>query len=125
MEEPNPIDIHIGERMKARRTALGMTQQDLGSGLGVSFQQVQKYERGNNRVASSTLYDAAKVLKVSILYFFSGLGETTTLQDDERALIDSVFSLSGGHEFISGYISLEPAQRASINTLINTMQPKA
>ncbi len=67
---PNPIDVHVGRRMRMRRTLLGMTQTSLGEALGLTFQQVQKYENGKNRIGSSRLYDLARVLDVSVEYFF-------------------------------------------------------
>jgi transcriptional regulator with XRE-family HTH domain len=70
---PSPVDVHVGARARVRRTLLGMTQTDLGDALGLSFQQVQKYERGTNRIGSSRLYDLARVLDVSIEYFFDEL----------------------------------------------------
>ncbi len=70
---PSPVDVHVGARARVRRTLLGMTQTDLGDTLGLSFQQVQKYERGTNRIGSSRLYDLARVLDVSIEHFFDGM----------------------------------------------------
>ena len=70
---PRPVDVHVGARARVRRTLLGMTQTDLGDALGLTFQQVQKYERGTNRISSSRLYDLARVLDVSVEYFFDEL----------------------------------------------------
>ncbi len=70
---PHPIDIHVGARLRARRTLLGMNQTKLGEGLGVSFQQVQKYERGTNRIGSSRLFQLTRALDVSIEYFFEDM----------------------------------------------------
>ena len=58
-KQPNPIDVHVGSRLKLRRTMMGMTQEKLGDALGVTFQQVQKYESGKNRVAASRLVDTS------------------------------------------------------------------
>ncbi len=70
---PSPVDVHVGARMRQRRTLLGMTQTDLGDALGLTFQQVQKYERGTNRIGSSRLYDLSRVLDVSIEHFFEDM----------------------------------------------------
>ena len=70
---PSPVDVHVGARTRVRRTLLGMTQTDLGDALGLTFQQVQKYERGTNRVGAGRLYDLARVLDVSVEYFFDEL----------------------------------------------------
>lgn len=67
---PNPIDVHVGSRIRLRRTLLGMSQERLADAIGLTFQQVQKYERGANRVGSSRLFDLARVLDVAVAYFF-------------------------------------------------------
>jgi transcriptional regulator with XRE-family HTH domain len=67
---PNPIDVHVGGRIRLRRTLLGLSQEKLGEAIGLTFQQVQKYERGANRVGSSRLFDLSRVLDVPIAYFF-------------------------------------------------------
>lgn len=77
----NAIDIHIGQKLKRRRTALGITQEDLGAILNVSFQQVQKYEGGVNRVSSSALYELARHLKTTVNYFFDGLMDGISFDD--------------------------------------------
>ena len=70
---PSPVDVHVGARLRVRRTLLGMTQTKLGDRLGVSFQQMQKYEKGTNRISSSRLYDLARVLDVPIEFFFDDM----------------------------------------------------
>src|SRR5690348_5768246 len=72
---PNPIDVHVGSRVRLRRTLLGMSQEKLGDAIGLTFQQVQKYERGANRVGASRLYDLSRVLDVPVSFFFEELGE--------------------------------------------------
>ncbi len=67
---PNPVDVHVGTRVRLRRTLLGMTQTGLGQAIGLTFQQVQKYERGVNRIGSSRLYDLARVLDGPVNFFF-------------------------------------------------------
>jgi transcriptional regulator with XRE-family HTH domain len=69
----NKVDRHIGLRLRSRRLALKMTQTDLADALGVTFQQVQKYEKGSNRISASTLNEMAETLKVPVAYFFEGL----------------------------------------------------
>jgi transcriptional regulator with XRE-family HTH domain len=78
----DPIDILVGSRVRSRRVMLGMTQQKLGEYLEITFQQVQKYEKGINRVSASTLYRLGEVLSVPVQYFFSG-AETPESTDDE------------------------------------------
>ena len=76
----NLVDSHVGARMKLRRTLLGMSQERLGEALGLTFQQVQKYERGVNRVSASRLYDLARVLDVPISFFFDDLPAAVAAQ---------------------------------------------
>ena len=68
---PNPIDLHVGGRIKLRRLMLRMSQEKLAEGLGITFQQVQKYEKGTNRVGASRLQQIAQLLQVPISYFFA------------------------------------------------------
>jgi transcriptional regulator with XRE-family HTH domain len=70
---PDEIDIHVGRRIRMRRKLLGLSQSELADGLGLTFQQVQKYERGVNRLSASRLYQVARFLKTPISYYFDGL----------------------------------------------------
>jgi transcriptional regulator with XRE-family HTH domain len=67
---PNPIDVHVGGRVRFRRMLLGMSQEKLGDKLGLTFQQIQKYEKGINRIGASRLFDLAQVLGVSVQFFY-------------------------------------------------------
>src|SRR3546814_6734616 len=67
---PNPVDVHVGSRVRLRRTLLGMSQEKLGEAIGLTFQQVQKYERGANRIGASRLFDLSRVLDVPVDFFF-------------------------------------------------------
>ncbi len=71
-EGPNPVDIYVGSKVKSRRLMLGLSQEELATAIGLTFQQVQKYERGTNRISVSRLVDICKVLKVQVDYFFEG-----------------------------------------------------
>ncbi|MFO1060164.1 MAG: helix-turn-helix domain-containing protein [Dongiaceae bacterium] len=81
---PNPIDVHVGSRVRLRRTLLGMSQEKLGDAIGLTFQQVQKYERGANRIGSSRLFDLARVLDVPVAYFFEEMSPTTSARSPSR-----------------------------------------
>ena len=70
---PNEVDVHVGSRMRQRRKMLNVSQEKLADALGLTFQQVQKYERGFNRISASKLFDAANFLQAPITYFFEGL----------------------------------------------------
>ena len=73
----NAIDMHVGKRLRLRRTLLGMSQEQLGTELNITFQQVQKYERAANRISASRLWDMSQILDVPISYFFDDMSETT------------------------------------------------
>jgi len=70
---PNPVDIHVGSRVRLRRTLLGLSQDKLGQALGLTFQQVQKYERGANRVGASRLFELSRILDVPVSFFFDDM----------------------------------------------------
>jgi transcriptional regulator with XRE-family HTH domain len=96
-DKPNPTDVHVGARLRLRRTLLGMSQEKLGEAIGLTFQQVQKYERGANRVGASRLYELSRILDVPVSYFFedmdvsgaeswsNGAGEHRTEADPEKS----------------------------------------
>ncbi len=72
-KKPNPIDIHVGSRVRLRRMLVGMSQEKLGEKLGLTFQQVQKYEKGTNRIGASRLYQIANILGVEVQFFFEDM----------------------------------------------------
>ena len=71
--QPHEVDIHVGKLVRARRKAIGMSQVQLAEQLGLTFQQVQKYERGGNRISASKLYEISRALDVPAAYFFEGI----------------------------------------------------
>ncbi|MCR5874001.1 helix-turn-helix domain-containing protein [Phenylobacterium sp. J426] len=74
-DAPNPVDRHVGLRIRMRRKELGMSQERLADSIGLTFQQVQKYERATNRVSASKLWEMAQVLRTNVGYFYEGLGD--------------------------------------------------
>ncbi len=97
---PNPVDIHVGTRVRLRRQIMKMSQTKLGNQLGVTFQQVQKYERGANRVGASRLWRMSQVLDVPIGFFFDGLGQISGseefAEDDQLPLVYDFINSSDG-----------------------------
>jgi len=89
----HPVDIHVGKRLRFRRSILGMSQQELGKSVGVTFQQVQKYERGLNRIGSGRLYDISVVLDVPVNFFFDDMDGKSGI-----ALVPG-FAEKGGDKF--------------------------
>jgi transcriptional regulator with XRE-family HTH domain len=83
---PNPIDVHVGSRIRLRRTLLGISQMSLAEAIGLTFQQVQKYEKGANRVSSSRLMDIANALDVEVPYFFQEMSEQLAEQTPSKLL---------------------------------------
>jgi transcriptional regulator with XRE-family HTH domain len=82
IEGPDPIDKYVGGQLRLRRAQIGMTQSELGGKLGLSFQALQKYETGENRISASRLFQLARLLDVSMGYFFEGLDETGRVEDE-------------------------------------------
>ena len=90
---PNRVDLHVGMRIRLRRRTIGLSQERLAEALGLTFQQVQKYERGVNRVSASKLYEIARILRAPITSFVEGLAEPETL---DRAVVRE----NGGADFV-------------------------
>lgn len=86
---PNPIDVHVGNRIRVRRTLLGMSQESLADAIGLTFQQIQKYEKGANRVSSSRLLDIAGVLDVEIQFFFAEMSAAVAKQTPSQLIHDN------------------------------------
>ncbi len=84
---PHPVDVHVGGRVRLRRTLLGMSQTEVGKALGVSFQQFQKYESGFNRIAASRLYHLCHILDVPVGYFFEGLEDKTSRRSRDDVML--------------------------------------
>jgi len=130
MSNPHPVDVHVGRRLRLKRTILGMSQEAVGKQIGVTFQQIQKYERGINRMGASRLFDFAKALSVPISYFFEGYGDYAMDEVSAYALGEQT---QGGyeHEKVNNRETLEvmrayyriksPAVRKRIIELIKAM----
>ncbi len=85
-DNPNPIDKHVGTRLSTRRKIMGFSQEALADKLGITFQQVQKYENATNRVSASKLADIAEILKTDVNYYYEGLGVKST----EPTILDNL-----------------------------------
>ena len=81
-KRPNPVDVHVGKRVRLRRTLLGMSQTKLGDALKLTFQQVQKYENGSNRIGASRLYQVSQILGVPVSYFFDEMDQLTAVANE-------------------------------------------
>ena len=118
----HPVDIEVGKRIRLRRLHLRMSQTALGSGVGISFQQVQKYERGVNRVSSSVLYEIANVLDVPMSYFFETLprpGKGNTERFSHKADIRQEFvATDEGQRLVDAFMALPQKTRAKSIALL-------
>lgn len=112
--EPNPVDVHVGKRIRLRRTILHITQQQMAEMLGLTFQQVQKYEKGMNRVGASRLWDISRVLDVPMGFFFEDM-DTDVAKKSPRML-----SSMGKYWVSEPHRSLDedPMQRAETLELV-------
>lgn len=112
--KPNVIDVQVGTRIRLRRKVIGMSQEMLGEALGVTFQQVQKYEQGKNRVGASRLWNLAQALGVAVPYFFQDIGEENEASSDaDKSVVDFIQS-PDGVSFALALDKLKPAIRRSI-----------
>jgi len=136
---PSPIDVHVGGRVRLRRTLMGMSQERLGEALGLTFQQVQKYERGVNRIGASRLFDLARVLDVPIGFFFddmpddvgggvAGLPRRTAalggFADAQDSFEDDALHRRETLELVRAYYRItDPAVRKRVFDLIKSLTP--
>jgi Predicted transcriptional regulators len=114
------VDVHVGARIRLRRTMLGFSQNELGRALGLTFQQVQKYERGNNRVSASTLHRLAGILDVPVPFFFEDLPEDLkpvpqVNQDDALARRESL-------ELLRNYYAIPDPVRKQVYDLVKALR---
>ncbi len=134
---PSPIDVHVGSRIRLRRTLLGMSQERLGEALGLTFQQVQKYERGVNRVGASRLFDLSRVLDVPISFFFDDMPDALAgaygvqankrvagFADTQEGFADDTLNRRETLELVRAYYRItDPSVRKRVFELIKSMGP--
>ena len=119
---PSPIDAHVGSRMRMRRMMLGMSQEKLGDAFGLTFQQVQKYESGKNRMGASRLQQAADILGVEVPFFFEGAGGGAYLADGSTTSADYVNEFVTSYEGLrlaKAFMRVRPAVQRRIVDLVN------
>jgi transcriptional regulator with XRE-family HTH domain len=131
---PSPIDVHVGSRVRLRRTLLGMSQEKLGEALGLTFQQVQKYERGVNRIGASRLFDLSRVLDVPIGFFFDDMPPEmggserrrrfTGFQESQDGFEDDTLHRRETLELVRAYYRITDASvRKRVFDLIKSLAP--
>lgn len=113
---PNPIDKHVGSRVRLRRVLLGLSQEKLGDALGLTFQQVQKYEKGANRIGASRLQEISKILDVPPSYFFDGApsgsaeGQAHAGEIVSSALVTDFIATAEGIQLNKAFVRIKSAQ---------------
>lgn len=92
VDGPRPVDVHVGARLRLRRTLLGVSQEKLGEAVSLTFQQIQKYERGANRIGASRLFEFSRILDTSISYFFEDMPKSVadSYKTETRGLSDQI-----------------------------------
>ena len=125
---PNPIDVHVGSRLRMRRMLVGMSQEKLGESLEVTFQQVQKYERGANRISASRLFDISHILDVPVQYFFDDIRPVRRKKKNQRrkhvdtTQVIKFLSSSDGAQLIRTFSEIDNAQiRRNIIDLVKSI----
>jgi transcriptional regulator with XRE-family HTH domain len=127
-KKPNPIDVHVGSRVRLRRNMLGMSQEKLGEALGITFQQIQKYEKGANRVGASRLQAIATTLNVPVSFFFEDApGESGEVirglnEESSTAYVVDFLNSSEGLQLNRAFVKIaDPKVRRKIIDLVKSL----
>ena len=132
-KKPNPIDIHVGSRIRLRRTMLGMSQEKLGEALGITFQQIQKYEKGTNRVGASRLQNISSILNVPVSFFFedapgesSSSGSSGLAEASSSNYVVDFLSSSEGLQLNRAFVKIgDPKVRRKLVDLVKALAVEA
>jgi transcriptional regulator with XRE-family HTH domain len=127
-KQPNPIDIHVGSRVRLRRMMLGMSQEKLGESLGITFQQIQKYEKGTNRIGASRLQAIARVLTVPVSFFFEDApgapspSASGAAEPEQTSFVVDFLSTSEGIQLNKAFVRIkDPKLRRRVIDLVRGM----
>ncbi len=127
-KKPNPIDIHVGSRVRLRRMLLSMSQEKLGDQMGLTFQQIQKYEKGTNRIGASRLYHISQILDVPVQFFFddaplaANQGADGMSEPKMENFLYEFISTRDGLELIRAFVSIaDPKVRKRVVDLVRTL----
>lgn len=127
-KKPNPVDAHVGSRVRLRRMLLGMSQERLGESMGLTFQQVQKYEKGVNRIGASRLFQIAKILDVPVQFFFEEAPQadasspTGMAEPESESFILEFLNSREGLELNRAFVKIsDPKVRKSVVDLVRSL----
>lgn len=128
-KKPNPVDAHVGSRVRLRRMLLGMSQERLGESMGLTFQQVQKYEKGVNRIGASRLFQISKILDVPVQFFFEeapyagdGSQAAGLAESDSETFILEFLNSREGLELNRAFVKIaDPKVRKSVVDLVRAL----
>lgn len=124
-KKPNPIDVHVGSRVRLRRNMLGLSQEKLGESLGITFQQVQKYEKGTNRVGASRLQAISSILSVPVSFFFEdapGEVQTGFAEDESTQYVVDFMNSAEGLQLNRAFVRVtDPKVRRKIVDLVKSL----
>ena len=121
--QSDPIDLHVAQRLKLRRSLMGLTQDRLAQAVGVSFQMVQKYEKGESRVGASRLMKIAEALDVPVSWFFEGFrNPAMAVAEDTPALDDEIFSRRETMDILKAYYGLPETLRKHVLGMVKGLQ---
>lgn len=130
-KKPNPIDIHVGGRIRLRRNMLGMSQERLGESLGITFQQIQKYEKGTNRVGASRLQAISSILNVPVSFFFedapgAAVGGQGMAEAGDASYVVDFLNSSEGLQLNRAFVKIaNPKVRRRIVELVKSLAEDA
>ncbi|MHA1524477.1 MAG: helix-turn-helix domain-containing protein [Alphaproteobacteria bacterium] len=128
---PHPIDQHVGGRVRLRRMLVGMSQEQLGEKLSLTFQQVQKYEKGANRISASKLWQISKILGVTVQFFYDGIDEAQagaeqSFAENDQAKFAGMMQSSDGIHLSRHYYNItDPDLRRAVVDLAKTLAAKS
>ncbi len=128
-KKPNPVDTHVGSRVRLRRTLLGMSQKRLGDAMGLTFQQVQKYEKGVNRIGASRLFHISRILDVPVQFFFEEAPQTDgaavagMAEPESETFILEFLNSREGLELNRAFVKIgDPKVRKSVVDLVRALR---
>ena len=131
-KSPNPIDVHVGSRVRLRRMMLGMSQEKLGESLGITFQQIQKYEKGTNRVGASRLQNISSILNVPVSFFFEDApgeqadAQTGLAEASSSNYVVDFLSSSEGLQLNRAFVKIgDPKVRRKLVDLVKALAAEA